>query len=370
MKNRSLLKPIKSPARLGFLSYLGDTQGCGTIRVIQPFLLLNHFKRPNVQVQSQFASYYIFDVDYYKNFTFVQFQRAATENHFKIMLHFKAEVQKKYKVPLIYESDDLLIDIPEYNYARQYYAKNGDWVKKCLEICDGMIVSTEKLKEIYMNKCGVKKCEVIPNHLPKFVWGDIYPSHEYYEEGAKPKIFWSGSQNHFSHAKLTPGSTGGDFGQELLNFIKKTTDIYDWYFVGACPAELDSIKNKICHVPWKNIFEYPKCVKDIEPDVAIAPLIDNEFNACKSNIKMLEFTAMGAAGIYSDVEPYKSAYLRVKTDEEMIAQIERLAGDVTAREKTFRKDYQAVRGQLWWEENDNMKKYIESYLALFGQRLP
>jgi hypothetical protein len=272
-------------------------------------------------------------------------------------------------VPLIYEVDDLLIDIPEYNYAMKYYNKNSEWVQKCLEISDGVIVSTEKLRQIYTTKSNIKKCDVIPNHLPKFIWGDIYPAHEYYE-GGKIKILWSGSQNHFSHSKLTPDVTGGDFGQELLNFIMKTTDIYDWYFVGACPAELDSVKNKICHVPWKHIFEYPKAVKDIEPDLAIAPLIDNEFNSCKSNIKMLEFTAMGAAGIYSDVEPYKQANIKVKTDEEMISQIERLASDLNARERVFKKDYQAVRSQLWWEESDNIKKYIETYLGLFNQRLP
>jgi hypothetical protein len=285
------------------------------------------------------------------------------------MLHFKSEVQKKYKVPLIYECDDLLLDIPNYNYAMNYYNKNSEWTKRCLGLCDGVIVSTEKLRDMYVAKCDIKKCKVIPNHLPKFIWGDIYPAHQYYE-GGKIKILWSGSQNHFSYKHMTPGVLGGDFGAGLLNFIKKTTDIYDWYFVGACPEELNDVKNKICHVPWKHIFEYPKAVKEIEPDIAIAPLIDNEFNSGKSNIKMLEFTAMGAAGIYSDVEPYRAANIRVKTDEEMIAQIERFAADVNVREKSFRKDYQSVRSQLWWEENDNIKKYIETYLGLFNQRLP
>ena len=369
MKNKNLLKPIKSPSRLGFLFFLGDTQGCGTLRCIHPCLLLNHFKRPQVQVQAQTANFYIFDVDYYKNYTFVQFQRAATETHYKIMLHFRSQVQKKYKVPLIYETDDLLIGIPDYNYAKNYYGKNEEWVKKCLEMCDGVICSTEKLKELYMKKCDIKKIDVIPNHLPKFIWGDIFPAHEYYD-GGKIKVLWSGSQNHFSYKQLTPDAQGGDFGKELLNFIKKTTDVYDWYFVGACPEELNDVKNKICHVPWKNIFEYPKAVKEIEADIAIAPLIDNEFNSAKSNIKALEFTAIGAAGIYSDVEPYKQTNIRVKTDEEMIVQIERLAGDISIREKVFRKDYQTVRGQIWWEENDNVKKYIETYLGLFGQRLP
>ena len=366
--NKKHYKPIKIPARLGFLSYLGDVQGCGTIRVIQPFLLLNHYRSTkNVQVISQTLSHYIFEPEYYKNFTFCQFQRSATEHHFKLFLHFKSQVQKKFNVPIVYEIDDMLIGIPDYNYATKYYTKNEEWVKKCMGLSDAMITSTPQLKKVYAEYCN--NISVIPNHLPKFIWGDIYPAHDYYD-GEKIKILWSGSQNHFSHSQLTPGIHGGDFGQKLLNFITKTTDKYDWYFVGSMPNELIPVKDKICFLPWQNIFEYPNAVKTIEPDIAIAPLVDNPFNACKSNIKMLEFTAMGAAGIYSNVMPYHAAKIKTNTDEEMISEIERLAADTDARRKTFQRDYSSVRAQLWWEEANNVKNYINTYLGLFKQRLP
>lgn len=41
-------------------------------------------------------------------------------------------------------------------------------------------------------------------------------------------------------------------------------------------------------------------------DIAIAPLQDNAFNQCKSDIKFLDYCALGAAGIYSRVPPYSS----------------------------------------------------------------
>lgn len=368
MATKSFYKPIKVPARLGFLSYLGDTQGCGTIRVIHPYLLLNHFRAKGVQVLTQTMNHYCFDINYYKQFTFCQFQRSSTEHHYKLLLHFKTQVQQKYNVPIIYEIDDMLIGIPDYNYAVNYYAKNEDWVKKCMGISDAMITSTDHLKKVYTEYCG--NIAVIENHLPKFIWGDIYPAHEYKDEDEKIKIIWAGSQNHFASKALTPETKGGDFGEELLKFIRKTTDVYDWYIMGSMPEELEPVKNKICFVPWKHIFEYPKCVKEIEADIAIAPLEDNPFNACKSNIKQLEYTAMGAAGVYSDVIPYKKAKIKVKTDEEMISEIERLAGDIDARARTFKADLAAVRSQLWWEEFDNVKKYINTYLGLFKQRLP
>jgi len=41
-------------------------------------------------------------------------------------------------------------------------------------------------------------------------------------------------------------------------------------------------------------------------DVAIAPLRDTPFNQCKSDIKFLDYSAMGAAGVYSRVPAYES----------------------------------------------------------------
>ena len=369
MKNKKQgLRPLKKPAKLGFLSYVGDTQGCGTIRVIYPYFYLNHFRNKDVQVHSTYMMNYISESEWYRPFTFVQFQRSATENHLKLIQHFKNTVQSRFPIPVIYEIDDLLFRIPEWNYASIYYNNNEDIVKRIMEHCDGMVTSTAKLKEVYSEHCP--NISVIPNHLPKFVWGDIYPAHEYYDEDDKIKILWGGSQNHFAMSQIVGNKIkGGDFGKELQNFIRKTLDVYDWHFMGAMPEELNDIKKRVTFHPWKNVFEYPKALKDIEPDICIAPLVDNEFNSCKSNIKCLEYTACGAVGVYSDVTPYKFQSLKGKTDEELIAHIEKLADDIDYRAKIFKKDYQRVMSQLWWEEGDNIKRYITTYLNMFGQQL-
>lgn len=362
------LKQIKKPAKLGFLSYLGDTQGCGSIRVIYPYLLLNHYRTKELMCHSTYLMNYIQDVDWYHPFTFVQFQRSATEAHLQLISHFKNVIQKKYNIPCIYEIDDMLFDIPKWNYASLYYNKAEDIIKKIMNTVDAMVVSTVKLKEIYSQYCN--NITVVPNHLPKFIWGETFPSHEYYKEENKIKILWAGSQNHFSMSQVVgKENSGGDFGKGLIDFIKKTTDKYDWNLMGAIPEELSDIKDKIKFHSWENIFNYPKALKDIEPDIMLAPLQDIEFNNCKSSIKALEITAIGAVGVYSDVTPYKFQTLKAKTDEEFIEHIEKLASDVDYRAKVYNKDYQRVKNQLWWEENNNIKNYINSYLGLFGQCL-
>ena len=362
------LQSVKRPAKLGFMSYVGDTQGCGTIRVIYPYLYINHFRQKDLMCHSTYAMNYVQDPAWYRPFTFVQFQRSATEGHLQLIQHFKKETQSQFPIPCVYEIDDMLFDIPKWNYASAYYNQAEDVVKRIMGAVDGMITSTAKLKEVYSPYC--KKISVIPNHLPKFVWGNIYPRHLNFDESKKVKILWGGSQNHFAMKKITGDDTkGGDFGQELLNFIRKTTDKYDWVFMGAIPEELNDIKNKLTFHAWENVFEYPQALKNMEADICLAPLQDIEFNHCKSNIKCLEYNAAGAVGIYSDVTPYKFMNRKAKTDEEFIGHIEELASDIDKRARVFKKDLQRVKSQLWWEENSNVRRYIETYLNMFGQKL-
>jgi hypothetical protein len=95
----------------------------------------------------------------------------------------------------------------------------------------------------------------------------------------------------------------------------------------------------------------------------------NKFNSSKSNIKNLEYVAIGIPGVYTDIEPYAHCHMTAKTDEEMVSMIEELAMKPALRQFTFENDYDKVKGQLWWEENDNMVKFLDTYLAMFGKCL-
>ena len=44
-------------------------------------------------------------------------------------------------------------------------------------------------------------------------------------------------------------------------------------------------------------------------DIAIAPLMDTDFNRAKSDIKFLDYAVIGAAGIYSDVRAYRESVI-------------------------------------------------------------
>jgi hypothetical protein len=364
---------IEPPATIRFLSFAGDLQGCGFIRVIYPSLLLAHYRNKHqYKVEGTYLTSFINDSNFYKNFTFVQFQRSATEQHLKLFNHYIKNVRPIVKAPIIYEIDDLLKDIPEWNYASSYYNNNTSPIFEMMKIVDGMTVSTEYLKGVYSEFC--KNIVVIPNHLPKFIWGDVTPKHENNprELKDKPRIGWAGSENHFAHP-LTPeykrGIRGGDFGEELLKFIRKTTDIYQWVLSGACPVELNDVKDKIEFHKWVSILDYPKHVRSLDLDIFMAPLMPCNFNNSKSNIKCLEAVAIGVPGVYSNAEPYKNMSLTSENDCGIIENIEKLANDIDFRKQVWERDYGIVRDQLYWEDNDNLGKYVNSYMSLFKRRL-
>ena len=50
----------------------------------------------------------------------------------------------------------------------------------------------------------------------------------------------------------------------------------------------------------------PWFIRNVRWDVALAPLRDTAFNACKSDVKFLDYSALGAAGIYSRMPAYAS----------------------------------------------------------------
>ena len=80
--------------------------------------------------------------------------------------------------------------------------------------------------------------------------------------------------------------------EKHLNFLKE----YRFGF------EMDS-PEPYKRVWTKDIYHYMNSYNEI--DVLLVPLLDNEFNACKSELKFVEAAAMGKPVICSDVNPYK-----------------------------------------------------------------
>ena len=56
---------------------------------------------------------------------------------------------------------------------------------------------------------------------------------------------------------------------------------------------------------WSNFYAYSYKVASLGIDVALIPLVDNEFNRCKSPIKWIEMSALQIPSVVSYCSPYK-----------------------------------------------------------------
>ena len=95
----------------------------------------------------------------------------------------------------------------------------------------------------------------------------------------------------------------------------------EFQLVGVIGHEdtLQALKGLPVHVvgPNPEEMEYPLFMlwfsSHVCWDIAISPLRDVPFNGCKSDIKFLDYGAIGAAGIYSRVPAYESSVRHLET---------------------------------------------------------
>jgi hypothetical protein len=162
-----------------------------------------------------------------------------------------------------------------------------------MKMCDITTFSTRFLVDYYKSEHGVENSICIPNYLPKFLWGNC-GKRDKYNKGKKLRILWAGSASHIGK--------GGDM-EFILPLIQKTLNEFEWVFFGVCPFE---IKNKVEFHNWADFYAYPQALDKIDADIAICPISKNEFNYGKSDLKLLEYTALGLPSIFSSIDkgPY------------------------------------------------------------------
>jgi len=98
-----------------------------------------------------------------------------------------------------------------------------------------------------------------------------------------------------------------DFKGMEASVIKLMDDFGDKikiFFMGWIPDCLKT-DERIKQIPWLPVGEYLRTIMSIQPHIGICPLEDNIFNRSKSNMKWLEYTAVGAVTVASNVLPYR-----------------------------------------------------------------
>lgn len=284
-----------------------DFSGCSHVRLRWNALYYNGFEELGiVPIITPYAN---FDNNWLEHTRAIIFQRPITEKDLKTIKMYKA-YQPRFGYKLIMETDDQIFDIngqiiPTYNQASIEFNKEAPEiikrVEQCIDLCDEVVVSTDYLATAFKQRFNCQKVRVIRNVVPRFLWS--YPRRENITEDIKkPKVLYSGSPCHYRNPidaceEFPEGINAqlGDFDNAWKDWIIKMVneDKIDFTIMGSIPYFFACIGTKIKNIPWFDASTYPRKVMEQYVDFQIAPLVENEFNKCKSSLRFVESSATG-----------------------------------------------------------------------------
>ena len=238
---------------------------------------------------------------------------------------------KARSIPLILELDDDLLALRD----DPLYSDHVETVQSLIGEADLVTVSTRWLASSIDG--SAERVEVLPNALDECLWFDGREEDSIDggngRESGPIRVLYMGTRTHAADlAMLRPAfelisdQAGVDIRLEVIGGESGGGD-QDWYERLAVPHD-HSV--------------YPRFVRWMRGQrrrwhLAVAPLVDNEFNRSKSDLKFLEYTGLGLPTILSDVEAYREVREgaeAVKTGpgaEAWAEAVLRLAGDESER---------------------------------------
>jgi len=187
---------------------------------------------------------------------------------------------------LIYEIDDYVLEVPDKNdHGRGMPGNMRELVSGCIGQCERVIVSTAPLAEALSTLHH--DIRVVPNMLAPERWSGLTSKRQ---TSAKPRVGWAGGTSHRGDLEMLEG------------VVKALADRVDWVFMGMCPPSLRPyVKEFYRSVP---LALYPRKLASLNLDLALAPLEQNLFNDCKSNLRLLEYGACGFPVVCTDSKAY------------------------------------------------------------------
>jgi len=349
------------------LQYAADMSGCGFWRMMWPEHLLNAKQK----IVSTTTTIMNNSEAFYAPLKAVRIQRQATAPQLEFVKYMK-QLQARYGFRLIYEIDDVVFheDIPDYNKFK--FAFESEEVRnnilQIMSLCDEITVTNEYMRDYFRRKTGKREITTIPNFVPKWWMGQYFNPQRNYDlllkHKKKPRILYAGSGAHFDVDNKVQGKD--DF-EDIAKHIIDTRHKYTWIFMGAAPLSLvPYIKTgEIEFHPWQDLYDYPQKIYDLEVQMLVAPLQDNEFNRCKSDIKFIEACCYGLPIACQDIITYKDASIKFKTGEEMMQLIE----ETLKRTNTYKDrghHYRKIADRRFLELPENHDCYVELFSTPYG----
>lgn len=233
----------------------------------------------------------------------IVFQRVETRHALAAFYAMKDQFPNK---PILSEIDDDILDVPEYNPAAPFLKSDSPLVEYALnqfKNSDGIITSTPYLKDVYSEFND--HIYVVPNSADVQKWDTAKRKNK---KGIR--IGWIGSGSHAQDIEI--------LDKVIDPILAKNRDT-KFVFVSnfgenneALPGFLKNRKGVEIVSKWSPILKYPAHLAAQDFDIGLAPLRDNKFNRGKSNLRWLEYSALGIPCVASKVGHFKETLVHGK----------------------------------------------------------
>lgn len=250
------------------------------------------------------------------------------------------------------EIDDNVFETPTYNEAHDQYSpgtKFRDVVVEQIKALDGVICTTPHLADL----CREFNPHVyqVPNAIDFDVW-DKQPKPKRHDKIVR--IGWAGAGNHYEDLKTIEAP--------MKEFLEETKGV-ELHLLHGIPEFFKGHPKVVCHKDWAYINKYPSRLLKMRLDVGLAPLVDNGFNRAKSNLRKLEYAAMGVPVLAAKVGHFARTVHHARdgflyeTPEEFKKYLKTLVEDEKLRGLMGRANYLDVKANF--NLNDVAAHYVE-----------
>lgn len=193
---------------------------------------------------------------------------------------------------LIHDCDDLLWKIPADNPNLRFLPPPKiEQMFRLMAMADCVTVSTEPI-QADLRKRGIHST-VLPNCLVPQEWEGFMPKRRV---GSRPRIGWAGQAN------VHKGDTA-----ILETIFEALKDEVEWVFLGDAPRTASSLGVISETFSMVDLAQYPEKLASLNLDLALSPLVPNEFNEAKSDIRILQYGILGYPVIGTDIYPHQQA---------------------------------------------------------------
>lgn len=255
---------------------------------------------------------------------------------------------RRAKARLIYALDDNFLDLPQ-SVASWFTTRHRELVEHCLRRADGVMVTTPGLAQRFAEYNS--NIVVVPHALDERLIARRRRSIVERWRESRVVIGYMGTFSHDDDLLMILPA--------LRTIAQRYADRIEFQVVGVAERAqtheaLRQLNARVIPLQPDKV-EYTRFMPwftQLNWDIALAPLIDSVFTRCKSDIKFLDYSALGAAGIYSRMPVYEptvqhmeTGWLAENTVEAWTTALAKLIIDTTLRRRIAQNASQYLRAK-------------------------